>query len=589
MNRQSRALLTILIVFILIVPVLLLRRCGGNQVANRSPSSPATAEPVRGGTLMASARSELRTFNKMSSAQSAPTDLFVYLTQGKLFRINRTTMEPEPWLAEKWAASEDGLTQTITLRDGITWSDGVPLTSADVLFSFEAAYQTVGSVGGSLLVNGKPFAVTAPDARTVVITFPAPFAPGVRALDNLPIMPRHKLEAALRAGTFDKAWSASTPPSEIVGLGPFVLARYEPGQRLVYDRNPRYWRKDERGQPLPYLDRIVVEMVPEQDAEVVRLQAGQIDVMQQQLRATDITTFRTLEQQGKVRVFDLGVSLSPDHFIFNLRPAKWAKDPRGAWLATKEFRQAISHAVDREAFANTVYLGEAVPVHGPVTTGNAAWFSPNVPRYPYSLDRARALLEGLGLKNRDADEWLEDEKGVEARFTLQTFGGASILQRSAEVLRDDLKRVGIAVDVVPLEPPTVIQKVQAGEFDAVFVAFGFSDTDPAVSRDFWFSSGSTHFWNPSQKTPATDWEREIDALMTKQAVTADLAERKKLFNEVQRIFAENLPMIHFAAPRVYVAASPRVTHLTPGLMVPQILWNAEAVAVAPGSGQRPPS
>jgi peptide/nickel transport system substrate-binding protein len=585
-NRQSRALLTILIVLVLLVPVYLLRRTGRDAGTDPSPLSPAESTPVRGGTLMASARSEPRSFNRHTNNQF-PTEIFSLLTQGKLVRVNRATGELEPWLAEKWT-TDDNVNYTFTLRDGIKWSDGAAFTSADVTFSFESAYQKDSLIGSALTVGGKQLKVAAPDARTVVVTFPEPLVPAIRLLDNLTILPRHRLEAALRAGKFATAWSPATPPSDLAGLGPFMLTRYDPGQRLIYDRNPNYWRKDERGVQLPYLDRIVIEIVPQQDAEMVRLQAGSIDLTQEQLRATDISTFRTLAAQGKVQLRDLGVSADANHFLFNLRPARWANDPRGAWLPRKEFRQAISHAVDREAFANTVYLGAAVPIHGPITPGNRDWFWPDIPRYQYSLDKSRALLEALGLRNRDADDWLEDEKGTEARFTLQIFGGASIVERTAEVIRDDLKKVGIAVDVIPLEPNTVIQHVNAGDFDAVLVAFQMSDLDPAMNQDFWRSSGSTHLWNPDQKTPASDWERQIDALMHQQAVTADPAERKRLFNEVQRIFSDNLPILYFAAPRIYIAVSPRITSMTPTSSRPQVLWNAETVAVAAGS-DRPAS
>jgi peptide/nickel transport system substrate-binding protein len=588
-NRHRRALLTILILLVLLVPAYLSRRAVPDS-ANRSSVSPAdraigpdgvfrTGTPVRGGTLMASARSEPRSFNRFVSNNQA-TEFFTVLTQAKLVRINRHSWQVEPWLAEKWTVSPDNLTHTITLRDGVRWSDGAPFTSADVLFSFDAAYQKGGVVGSSLTFQGKPLEATAPDARTIVVTFPAPLAPGIRILDNLVIYPRHKLGSVLRAGKFNEAWPATTPPGDLAGLGPFVLAEYVPGQRLVYDRNPHYWRRDERGEPLPYLDRIVVEIVPQQDAEIVRLQAGETDVMQQELRAEDIATFRRLSDEGKAQVFDLGVALAVDHFFFNLRPGKWANDPRAAWLPTKEFRQAISHAVDREAFANTVFLGEAVPIHGPITPGNRDWFWPDIPRYQFSLERSRALLDGLGLRNRDADEWVEDEKGTEARFTVEVFANASILERSAQVIREDLRRVGIAMDVVLLEPNTIIQHVVAGKFDAAFVAFQFSDVDPAITLDYWLSSGSTHFWNREQKTPASDWEREIDAIMQKQAVAADPQERKKLFNEAQRIFSENLPMLYFAAPRIHVAVSPRVTSMTPAVSRPQVLWNAEAISVA---------
>ena len=126
----------------------------------------------------------------------------------------------------------------------------------------------------------------------MVVRFPSPFGPGIRLLDNLAILPRHKLEAALNAGTLAKAWDLSTPPAEIVGLGPFVLKTYQPGQRLVFERNPRYWRTDERGQRLPVLDRLTLEIVPDQNAELLALQTGQIDFTQTEVRPEDYATLK---------------------------------------------------------------------------------------------------------------------------------------------------------------------------------------------------------------------------------------------------------------------------------------------------------
>jgi peptide/nickel transport system substrate-binding protein len=582
-NRQSRALLTILIVAIVLIPYYLYRPGGPLSTPPEAPPSkvaaPADPPPTRGGTVIASARSEPRSFNRMIS-NDYPTEIYSLLTQARLVRVNRVTQEIEPSLAEKWTTSDDGRTFTLTLREGVTWSDGAPFTSADVLFTFEAiADPKTNSVWASLLrAAGQPLTVSAPDARTVAITYPIPFAPGIRQLDNLAIFPRHTLEASLRAGTLAKMWSAATPPSEIVGLGPFVLSRYEPGQRLVYDRNPRYWRRDANGQPLPYIDRLVMEIVPDQSAETVRLHAGQLDMINQQLPAQDIAPSRALADQGRLRLFEMGVNTDPDHFIFNLRPEFWRTDPRRAWLPRKEFRQAISHAVDREAFAETVFLGEGVPIHGPITPGNTAWFWAGIPRYEHSVDKARALLNGLGLQNRDDDEWLEDANGAEARFTVLVFGGSSVIERSAAFVRDELRKVGVAMEVPKLEPNTVIDRIRSGQFEATWVAFQ-GDLDPALNKDFWTSTGANHLWHPSQKTPATEWERQIDELMVKQVSTLDQGERKRLFNEVQRLFAENLPILYFAAPKVYVAASTRLINLQPATTRPQLLWTPDTMAV----------
>jgi peptide/nickel transport system substrate-binding protein len=544
-----------------------------------SPSAPAG--PQRGGTLTGSLRAEPRSFNRLVS-RDLSTEVVTLLTQGRLVRVNRATQELEPWLAERWTSSADGLVHTLTLRDGLRWSDGTPFTSADVAFTVAAVFdpKTKSVLASSLEVDGTPIAIATPDARTVVVTFPHPFGPGIRLLDNVVILPRHRLEPAVAAGTLAQAWGPTTPPADVVGMGPFVLSSYEPGQRLTFTRNPHYWRRDEAGQPLPYLDRLVLEIVPDQNGELLALQSGRIDITQQQLRADDYATAREMERSGGLRLQEVGVSPDPDVFFFNLRPAVWAKDPRGSWMFTDSFRKALNHAVDREGFANTVFLGAAVPVHGPVSPGNKVWFWPDLPRYAFDREKASALLSGLGLANRDADAFLEDAAGHEARFTMLTFKGNAALERGAQVLKESWERVGVAVDIVPLDTGALVERMLGGAFEAIFFNYVATDPDPAMQRDFWLSSGSAHIWNIGQKTPATAWEAEMDDLVTRQAAAVDPAERVRLFREVQRVFSEHLPAMYFAAPRLFVAVGPRVRNETPGVTRPQLLWSADTLAVA---------
>jgi peptide/nickel transport system substrate-binding protein len=510
------------------------------------------------------------------------------LTHARLVRVNRATQELEPWLAERWTSSPDGLVHTFTLREGLRWSDGTPFSSADVVFTYAAVLDpTLKSIlAGNLQIDGRPMQFDAPDPRTVVVTFPRPFGPGLRVFDNLIILPRHRLADALAAGSLAKAWNVATPPAELTGMGPFVLKAYEPGQRLTFVRNPHYWRRDERGEPLPYLDELVLEIVPDQNAELLGLRSGRLDMTQQHLRAEDYATAREIERAGRLRIEEVGVGLDPDVFFINLRPSRWAKDPRAKWITADAFRQAISHAVDREGYAETVFLGAAVPVHGPVSPGNREWFWPDLPRYAFDRDKARGLLEGLGLANRDADAFLEDAAGTEARFTVIHFKGNTALERGAQILKDSLEAVGIAIDVVPLEQGALGQQLEQGTFEAIFFNYVTTDPDPAMQRDFWMSSGSAHIWNIGQATPATPWEAEMDRLMTLQASSVDPAERKRLFRDVQRVFSEHLPALYFAAPRVFVAVSPRVYHEPPAVNRPQLLWAADTLAVAAAPAAR---
>ncbi len=533
----------------------------------------------RGGEIVGSLRVEPRTFNRIVSRDQG-ADLLSLLTQGRLVRVNRSTFELEPWLADRWESSQDGLTHTLHLRSGVTWSDGQPLSSADVAFSLEVATHDPASVlAESLLVGGKAIHATTPDAQTVVLTFAATSGLGLRLLDNLPILPKHKLESAAKAGQFASAWNTKTPPSEVVGTGPFILREYQPGQRVVLDRNIRYWRRASDGGALPYLDRIVLDIVPDQNAELLRLQSGVADLMQDSLRPEDFVSTRRLEQRGTLTIVEVGVG-EADGLWFCLKPEAKQKDPRFAFVRRPEFRHALSHAVDREAFAREAFQGEAVPVWGLVSPGNRLWFSPNLPRYPYDIARAKELLKSLGLEDRNGNGTVEDSRGAEARFTVITQRGVGAYERGTTVLRDETAKIGVVLDIVPLEYGAMIQRMLACDYEAIYMAVLTTDMDPAGNLDLWLSSGSAHYWNLAQKTPATPWEAQVDALMLEQAAELDDSRRHAIFDRVQRLVSENLPAVHFVAPRTYAAHSTRLRGVVPAVKRPPILWNADMLSVS---------
>jgi peptide/nickel transport system substrate-binding protein len=551
---------------------------GCRQKEARPAPVGAASGPTPGGDLVAMVRTDPQSLN-WYTRRDATTLLVTTLTQARLVRVNRVTYELEPWLAESWERSPDGLHYTLHLRKNVTFADGHPFTADDVVFSLKAAYDKASTISDSLQVNGRNLSAEVTDPSTVVITFPSPFGPGLRMLDILPMFPKHKLESVLAGGHFADAWSLSTPPDQITGLGPFVLAEYAPGQRLVFRRNPRYFRK-EGAVALPYLDRVIVEIVPEQDAQVLALQAGRADMPAFEVRPEDYAPLKRAADQGTIQLLDLGVGMDPPAFWINLKPGAFAGDPRAAWIQRDELRQAISLAVDRQAFADAVYLGAAAPVDAPVTPANKRWYSDEVPRTPHDPAKARALLAQIGLEDRNGDGMLEDRAGRPARFTLIAQKGQTAFERGAMVIRDQVKAIGLAVDVVLLEGNAVINRFLSGkDYDAAYFQLIISDPDPAMSPDFWLSGGSSRVWNLGEKTAATEWEREIDTLMARQASSLDEGERRRLFIEVQKIFAAHAPMLYFAAPRIFVAASSRVGNLAPAVSRPQLLWAADSIAV----------
>ena len=426
--------------------------------AKKRPTEVATGvRGTTGGELVGSLRSEPAGYNRYIEPTAA-ADVLALLTHSTLVSVDRATDELQPGLAESWTQSADGLNYTLKLRNDVQFSDGAPFTSADVLFTARVVYdeKTNSSFGSSILVAGKPLTFEAPDPFTVVVRLPAPFVPGLRLLAGVPILPKHKLEAALDSGTFGDQWKAGTPLTSIAGLGPFVLDEHIAGQRMVFARNNRYWRRDTNGVRLPYLDKLTIAIIPDQNTEALRIQSGEIDLMAVgDIRAEDHAAFRRAGEQGKLRLIDVGVGLDPNFLWFNLRGGN-------ALFKQRAFRQAISYAVDRQAIVNTVFLGAGVPIYGPVTPGNKTWYSESAPAYPHDPVRARELLKSIGLQLRAADGLLTDAKGRPVRFSLLAQKGHTVRERTAAMIQEHLRQVGITVDIVGLDPKEHLRAMGVG-------------------------------------------------------------------------------------------------------------------------------
>src|SRR6185503_14077043 len=375
-----------------------------------------------------------------------------------------------------------------------------------------------------------------------------------------------------------EAWGTTTPPADVVGLGPFVIQEYVPGQRLVFARNTKFWRKDEAGRTLPYLDAIELQFVADQNAEVVRLQAGQTDMMSKEVRFEDLAALQDLQKKGKVLLYEAGTTIAPDMLWFNLDPSAAVAKTR-PWLQREELRHAISAAVDRRAVVNTIFLGEATELAGPITAGHKGWFLPDLKPPSGGAEKAKELLASIGLKDRNGDGLVDDAQGKTAKFALLTQKGHTVRERSAALVKEQMRKVGLEIDVVPLEPRFMIEAWSKGEYDAIYYAIESDSLDPARNPEFWLSSGSFHFWNPGQKTPSTTWEGKIDELTRKHSASMNADERRRLFAEAQRVFAEHEPVIYFAAPKVILATSARVHGATPSVFAPHLLWNAERLFI----------
>jgi peptide/nickel transport system substrate-binding protein len=530
-------------------------------------------------TLRASMRSEPVTFNRLM-AQDTASLVIGQLVHATLVRINHETHDVEPYLAARWDLSGDGRTLTLTLHADARFSDGEAVTADDVAFSFEAAYdpRVRSPLGSSLRVAGEPLGVRVVDARTIELTYPVPYGPGLRPLHGLPILPRRHLAAALADGTLGQAWGLDAPPESIVGAGPFEIERYEPGVATTLRRNRHAWQRAIDGTLLPRMDRVIVRSVPSQDSEILQLVNGDLDVTTGELRPEDVPVARQLADEGRLLLFDLGVSLGADLLWFNLAPEASATRDR-PWLRDQALREAIAHAVDREAFIDLVYQGVGDAVTGLVTPGNRRWHAADITPRPHSVARAAELLDAIGLRADGPDGMRQDAGNRPARFTVLVQQGHSSRQRAMTVVQQMLRAIGLQMDIVALDPAGLFDRLQSSSYDAIYHALPATDTDPAGLMEFWLSSGVFHVWRPRQPSPATAWEAEIDDLMRAQLLTRDEEERRRLVIRAQHVFDRALPAIFFAAPRVHVATSGRLSHVRPGLLQPPVLWNVAEIGV----------
>jgi len=497
-----------------------------------------------------------------------------------LIHINRSSQQVEASLAKSWTVSKDGRTFTLKLRRGLRFSDGQPFDADDVLFTFQVYLdEKVHSPQRDLLiVGGKPLEVQKVDSYTVRFTLAQPYAAAERIFDSLAILPRHLLEKAYQGGRFAQVWNVNASPADIAGLGPFRLKEYVAGQRMVLERNPYFWKADQKKNRLPYLDQVVFLFVGNEDAQVIRFQAGDTDLISR-LNSENYNLLAKERQNQGYELFDLGPSLEYNFLMFNLNDLKTGNldqiTDKQKWFSDLKFRQAVSAAIDREAIVKLVYGTRAVPLWGNVSPSNRLWVDQTLPHPARSVERGRELLKSAGFSWRN-DGQLLDATGKAVEFSIITSSSNNQRSKMATIIQDDLSKLGMNVHVVPLEFRAVLDRVfQTYDYEAAVMGLGGGDADPNPEMNVWLSRGGTHLWHLGETKPATEWEGQIDQLMKKQMVELKYSRRKHLYDQVQEIIAVNLPYIFLATPDILVGAKKNLANFKPAILEPSTLWNVE--------------
>ncbi len=571
-----------------VLGIAVLGGCSGKPQGRGLPEPPrvANCEPgVPGGRLILTVTGNPHTFNPLlDEPNDAASDSVRRLLFSSLVAINLEKQEPEPGLAESWSVAADQKTWTFKLRKNLRWSDGEPLTADDVVFTWnEVMYNPKYNQGTYELFQsgGKKFEVTKVDDLTVRVVTPEVFAPFLDFFGTMNILPRHTLGRWAASGDFLHAYAVTDRPENIVGSGPFRLKSFQAGNSVLLERNPEYWAVDKKGQRLPYFDEVEIRILPPGTGnDVAFFQAS--SAVCENIPLTEIDRFQSAAAGGNFKVVDLGVGVQRDFLWFNLNPGvdrsgKPFVDPvKLKWFGDKRFREAISCALNRERIIHDVYDGRAQAVYGFLSTDNKKWNNPSIPQYSYNPNQARALLAGMGLTNRPSDGGLQDAGGHLVAFTLMSSYENPIRNAIAARVQQDLNQFGIRVTYVPMKFGTLTDHLNNSDYECASMGFGGGGLEPATQMNVLKSDAPLHQWFPSQRAPATDWEKRIDALMDSQMHTLDFAQRKKYFDEVQAIWADEMPMICIAAPSSAAAIRNNIGNARPAIATSyHVTWNIE--------------
>jgi len=537
-----------------------------------------------GGTLVLATNQNPTSFNPITQASATTNWILLNVMYEALVGYDRQKQVETPSLAKSWESTPDALTWTFHLRKGVKWSDGEPFTADDVLFTFQTiADPNTASTYRAELAQSDGSVPTVEKLDDYTVRFHLKEINAIFldvVLDGF-LVPKHKWQTAFESGGFRQSMALSSDPKDIVGLGPYRLVSFSTDQRVVLERNPYYWRVDKDGKRLPYLDRVVFTIVPNTNAWALKMQNGDIDMMQK-IYPNLVDQVMKDQTKSDYKVYDLGPDLAACYMAFNRDTGTDAQgkayvDPvKLKWFRDEKFRQAVSYAIDRDAIVRIVFNGRARPVWGYDPPTNERWYNESVvTKRPYDPDKARALLKEIGITGTDGNGTAKDSAGHPVEFMLNCSSTNIIRQNMATVIKEDLAKVGITVNVQPIDNNLIVNKIQeTHDFDAVIGIWQSGvPVDPIEDLVMLLPTGQLYPSFSHQKQPGTDWERQIEDLIEKSSKTVDLPTRQKYYWDAMRIWSEDLPEIDLIAEDVFVAAKNNIGNLKPSPLENFTYWN----------------
>jgi peptide/nickel transport system substrate-binding protein len=491
-----------------------------------------------GGVFVQSAAQEPKTFNPMVSEDAYSAEA-IGLMQSSLTDYDPVKEETVPSLAREWEIGPDNKVYTFHLRRGLRWSDGEPLTADDVIFTFDVVFDPrfPNRYAQQYTIAGEPLKYEKIDEHTVRFRTADVYAPFLNDIGFVSILPRHTLQAP----------------------------------------NPHYWRADQRGQRLPYVDFYIAKFVPSANTETVLFATGQTDAAD--ISVTDVAWVERAAETYDFTIYDRGPASGISFFWFNQHPGKDAAgNPylppyKLAWFRNPDFRRAVLMGLDRPGLVRAVYFGRAQPLDSIISPANRKWHNPDAIRYPYDPERAKALLEQAGFVLGD-DGLLRDADGHPVEFELLASEGSQTATGIGTTLIENMRVLGIKVTLSMLDFGTLVNRVSdTFDYDAAMMGFT-GGGDPSGGKAIYRSDGRLHVWYPEQPAPATDWEARIDEIMDLQERTLDEAKRIELIHEMQAIFSEKLPLLFLITPNAYAGIRNKWQNVAVPALGP-ITWNLD--------------
>lgn len=491
-----------------------------------------------------------KTFDPAMVADEASETVRV-LTGGVLVRVDRHTLSTVPQLAESWTVSKDGKTIRFRLRSGLAFSNGTSLTSADVARTLDHILDPkANSPKASLFPRGTT--ISTPDPRTIVVRAPSRIDSPDWAFDEISIEPAGRGE------------------EERVTAGPFFVARYVQGQFVELARNPHFWRNG-----YPRVASIRLDVLANREQEMMRLIRGQYQFVDP-VPAADVAA---IAQRAPGLVRDLGPSLEFEYMWFNQSPRSPLPTYKRSWFQNRAFRIAFSEAINRADLARIAFDGHATPADGFYAPAGGAWRNKNLRAPGYNPSAAIGQLKQLGWRMKDGS--LFDPQGHAVEFSIVTNAGNEPRARMLALVQQDLARIGVHVTLVKLDFPSLVERLTSSfDYDVCLLGTTNLSPTPESTRDVWRSSSPAHYWDPSEKTPATPWEAELDRQLAVLKGSPDFAVRKRAFDRIQQIVADEQPIVPLVYRNRVSGISPHVTGLELSVLAPP-WWNIEELGVTP--------